>query len=95
MRTAKEVLEDHLSLSKKGAIEEDLKRKYAEDVILLTSYGTYRGHEGVKELAEILQKELPDVSFEYKEVLVEGEIVFLNGQHPRRRQKWKMEQILM
>jgi hypothetical protein len=33
MRTAKEVLEDHLNLSKNGAIEEDLKQNYAEEVL--------------------------------------------------------------
>lgn len=77
MRTAKEILEDHLSLSKNGTVEEDFKRNYAKNVILLSSYGIYRGYEGVKELAEILRKELPNASFEYKKVLVEGEVGFL------------------
>lgn len=50
MRTAKEVLDDHLNLSKNGTIKEDLKRNYAENVILLTTHGTYKGHEGLKNL---------------------------------------------
>jgi hypothetical protein len=77
MRTTKEVLDDHLNLSKNGTIEEDLERNYAQDVILLTSYGTFHGHEGLKNLMDILNKELPDGSFEYKNVLVEGEVGFL------------------
>lgn len=77
MRTAKEVLEDHLNLSKNGTIEEDLKRNYAEDVLLLTSHGTFTGHEGLKRLMENLNKELPVASFAYKNFLVEGEVGFL------------------
>lgn len=77
MRTNKEVLEDHLDLSKKAAVEEDLKRNYAEDVLVLSTYGTYKGYKGMKELAQMLEKELPDASFEYKNFLVEGEVGFL------------------
>jgi hypothetical protein len=77
MRSAKEVLDDHLNLSKNGSIEEDLKRNYAEDVILLTTYGTYHGHEGLKKLMDILVKELPEQTFDYKNILVEGEVGFL------------------
>jgi hypothetical protein len=77
MRTAKEVLEDHLNLSKHGTIEEDLKRNYAEDVLLLTTHGIYKGHEGLKKLMEMLRKEVPDASYEYKKFLQEGEVGFL------------------
>jgi hypothetical protein len=65
MRTAKEVLEDHLEKSRNGSVEEDLSCNYSEDVVILTSYGTYSGHGGMRELARILQEELPDASFEY------------------------------
>lgn len=77
MRKAKEVLEDHLNLSKSGTIEDDLKRNYAEDVLLLTTHGTYKGHEGLKKLMDMLNKELPSASFEYKNFLVEDEVGFL------------------
>jgi hypothetical protein len=77
IRTAKEVLDDHLHLSKEGSVEEDVKRNYAEDVLILSSYGIYRGHKGLEELAEILQLELPDAIFEYNNILVEGEVGFL------------------
>lgn len=77
MRTTKEVLKDHLQLSKSGTVEEDLKRNYSEDVVMLTSFGTYKGYEGMRELASILREELPDASFEYKNFLVEEEVGFL------------------
>lgn len=76
MRTAKEILEDHLKLSKEGTVEEDLKRNYAEDVKLLTTYGNFEGHEGMRILADKLKHQLPEASFEYKNVLIQGEIGF-------------------
>jgi hypothetical protein len=85
MRNAKEVLEDHLSLSKNGAIEEDLKWNYAEDVLILSSYGIYKGYKGLKELAQILLEELPEPSFEYKNFLVEGEVGFLEWSGESKR----------
>jgi hypothetical protein len=77
MRTSEEVLQDHLDLSKKGSLEDDLTRNYAEDVLLLTTYGIFRGHNGLQKLARILRKEVPDATFEYNKVLVEGEMGFL------------------
>lgn len=87
MRSAKEVLNDHLNLSKSGSLEEDFKRNYAEDVILLTSYGTYRGYEGLKKLMDILMKELPDPSFDYKNILVEEEVGFLEWSGSSKKAK--------
>ncbi|MDX5347443.1 MAG: nuclear transport factor 2 family protein [Hymenobacteraceae bacterium] len=77
MRTAREVLEDHLELSKKGSVEEDLKRNYAEDVVMLTSFGTHKGYEGMKRLAQLLEEQVPDMTFDYKYFTVEGEVGFL------------------
>lgn len=77
MRTTKEVLEDHLEKSKEGNVGEDLTRNYSEKVVMLTSFGTYRGHEGMKELARMLREQLPDMTFDYKNFIVEGEVGFL------------------
>lgn len=76
-RSAKEVLDDHLQKSRTGSVEEDLKLNYARDVVLLTGRGVYRGHEGARELAELLFEELPQAQFAYDNVLVEGEMGFL------------------
>lgn len=87
MRKTQEVLEDHLYFSKKGSVEEDLERNFSKDVKLLTTYGIYRGHKGVQELAKILQEELPQASFKYKNFLVEGEVGFLEWSGYSREKK--------
>jgi hypothetical protein len=76
-RPARKGLEDHLHQSKHGLLEDDLARNYAEDVVILTGFGTYRGHEGVRRLTNLLQEQLPNVSFEYRTILVDDEIGFL------------------
>ena len=76
-RSAEEVLQDHLRESRSGSVEEDLKRNYAEDVVLLTGRGLYRGHDGVRELNRMLAEELPNARFEYQTQLVHGEMGFL------------------
>lgn len=77
MRTAKEVLEDHLKLSKHGTVDEDVQRNYSKNVVMLTSFGTYKGHEGMKELAKLLRKQVPNMTFEYKDLQIKGNIGFL------------------
>jgi hypothetical protein len=76
-RSAKDVLDDHLRESQVGSIGADLARNYAEDLVVLTRHGVYRGHDGLRQLAEMLRQELPDAVFEYHTRLVEGEIGFL------------------
>ncbi len=76
-RSAAEVLDDHLRESQVGLVEDDLARNYAEDLIVLTGRGTYRGHDGLRQLAQMLREELPKAVFEYRTRLVEGEIGFL------------------
>lgn len=58
-RTPKEVIEDHLYQANDGDIETDLKKNYAQDSVLLTGFGTFRGHQGVRQANEILNKQLP------------------------------------
>ena len=85
-RTAQEVLDDHLNLAENwGAeedieriIEEDIRRNISEDLVILINRGTFHGHEGVRQLAEMLGEELPEHnSFEYTYRAVEGRMAFL------------------
>lgn len=76
-RSPKEVLDDHLRESKDGSIDDDLARNYSKDLIVLTSRGVFRGHDGLRQLAALLRQELPESRFEYITVLVEGEMGFL------------------
>jgi hypothetical protein len=76
-RTAEEVLEDHLSESKDGSIEDDLRRNFSEHLVILTGHGVFRGHEGMRKLNRQLQEELPEAELVYRTKLVAGEMAFL------------------
>jgi hypothetical protein len=85
-RPAQEVLDDHLNLTEPfGAeetwqriVEEDIRRNVSEDIVILINRGTFRGHEGVRELARMLGEELPEHhAFEYTYRAVEGRMAFL------------------
>ncbi len=85
-RTAQEVLDDHLNLAEnwggkvgfERGLEEDLRRNTSEDIVILINRGTFRGHEGVRQLAWMLGEELPEHrSFEYTYRAVEGRMAFL------------------
>jgi phage host-nuclease inhibitor protein Gam len=76
-RATREVFEDHLEQGQHGSVEEDLPRNYAPDVVVLTADGVRHGHDGVRELAERLRKELPDAAFTYTARVVAGEVALL------------------
>lgn len=76
-RTTQEVFDDHLALADQGDIETDIARNYAEDCVLLTTYGVFKGHSGVREAGQLLMRQLPQARFEYLTRMVYGEIAFL------------------
>lgn len=76
-RTTEEVFDDHLREGKHGSVEDDLARNYAEDVVILTGMGVHQGHEGVRQLAQLLREQLPGATFEYPTRVVAGEMAFL------------------
>lgn len=79
MRKPKEVFDDHLKIRKSGhdAIEKDIERNYAEDVLVLTSFGTFRGKDGIRKCAAKLKRELPCTDYKYTTREVRGEIAYL------------------
>jgi hypothetical protein len=76
-RSTREVLDDHLRLADEGAVEDDLARNVAEDVVMLTGRGVFRGHDGVRELARQLYEEIPSGRWTYVSTQVEGRMAFL------------------
>jgi hypothetical protein len=76
-RSAREVFEDHLRTPKERCFEEDIERNFSEECVVLSKHGIHRGHEGLKELAQLLREEMPGATFEYTTQLVEGEAAFL------------------
>lgn len=77
IRSTLEVFEDHLRCRAEGELEKDLQRNYADDIILLSEKGILHGHNGVRQSAARLAKQLPPWEFEYLIQLAEGEYAFL------------------
>ena len=76
-RAPRTVIESHLELRRQGELEADLDRNYSPDVVFLTGTGIFRGHDGVRESAAELEYYLKPGSFEYRNVLVDGRMGFL------------------
>jgi pimeloyl-ACP methyl ester carboxylesterase len=77
VRSAQDVLEDHLRQGRSGSIEANLARNYAEDVLVLSGRGVFRGHDGLRQLQKLLSEEAPGARFTYRTRLFQGEIGFL------------------
>lgn len=76
-RSTRAVLDDHLSLAARGEWRTDLERNVADDVVVLTGFGVFTGRDRVRVLAELLEAQLPEATFEYTTVLVHGDVAFL------------------
>lgn len=76
-RSPKEVFEDHLKLATEGKVEEDIAKNCAKDIVLLTNWGTFRGHSGVREAAKLLDDQLKGGSYNYKLIQCESKMCFL------------------
>lgn len=48
IRTARDVFEDHLRLRASHDLDEDLRRNYAEDIVVLTINSALHGREEVR-----------------------------------------------
>ncbi|MBM0236148.1 nuclear transport factor 2 family protein [Micromonospora sp. ATA32] len=76
-RSASEVFDEHLRLSKENRFADDIERNVSPDCVVLERRGVFRGHAGVQELARWLSEELPGAHFTYTNRLVESRIAFL------------------
>lgn len=76
-RSPRQVLDDHLALAAVGDWRTDLERNVANDIVVLTGFGVFAGRDQVRVLAELLEAQLPDATFEYTTVLVHGDVAFL------------------
>ena len=76
-RSTQEVFEDHLHLAAIDDLETDIKRNHSEEVVLLTSFGVFRGHAGVREAADLLAHQVPGAHYIYRTRLTHEEMAFL------------------
>jgi len=73
-RSTEEVFSDHLALALVGDVDTGLKRNFAKDCVLQTSFGVFRGHQGVREAADLLFEQLSNARYRYRTRLVHGEL---------------------
>lgn len=71
------VLDDHLRAAREESIDDDLRRNFSHDLVILTQDGVARGHEGLRRLNRKLQRELPGATYTYHAKVVEGEVALL------------------
>ena len=76
-RSPEEVFEDHLRLRLEGNLAEDLRRNYAQDVVLLTVNSNARGHDAIRMSADRLNQQLPDAEFTIVAKQVNGPFALL------------------
>jgi hypothetical protein len=76
-RSPRQVVDAHLARAREGRVDDDLAENYAADVVVLGRFGTERGHDGVRRLADRLDRELPGATFSYDAVEVAGRVGFL------------------
>lgn len=77
-RASEEVLKDHLRLREHGNLEQDIRRNYAPDVVLLTPTGSFHGHNGVRESAQLLYEAIKDPdSYEYESIVCDDRVALL------------------
>jgi hypothetical protein len=76
-RSTTEVVFDHLSRRLAGDLEGDLRSNYDDDVLVLSSFSTFRGWDGVRQSAALLEQAAHSSEFHYNRTVVEGEYGFL------------------
>lgn len=77
LRSTQQVFDEHLRLRRSGDFETDITRNYAKDVIVMSNFGIFNGHEGVRHSAELLQEQLPKGRhYTFDQCLTDQEIAF-------------------
>ena len=76
-RSPEEVFDDHLRLAAEHRFDEDIIRNIAPECVILERRGVFHGRDGARQLARLLEKELPDAPYVYTKRLVAGRVAFL------------------
>lgn len=77
MRSTQEVFNDHLARADRNDIAGDIATNFADDCVLLTTYGRFEGVDGVRAAAELLAQQVPDAKYQYTQRTVHGDVAFL------------------
>lgn len=77
MRSTREVIEDHLALRREHDLGADVERNYADDLLVMAKDGVFRGKDGIRKTARILQENLPDATYRYELLRVADDYALL------------------
>lgn len=78
LRSTTEVVHDHLMKRMGGDLEGDIRDNFHQDVLVLSGFGTYRGHDGIRQSARQLEQAVgAGGSFTFSRTVIEGEYAFL------------------
>jgi hypothetical protein len=86
-RSAADVLHDHLRLRAASELEEDLRRNYATDVVVLSARGVLHGHDGVRASAGLLYEASAGHEYSYHLTVADDRMAMLEWSavgHDRR-----------
>lgn len=76
-RTTTEVIQSHLMKRLEGDLEGDIQENFSLDVLILSSYGVFRGHDGIRQSASKLADDIGEAEFEYNHTQIEGNYALL------------------
>ena len=77
VRSTDEVFQDHLHKRKQGDLESDIAQNYAQDVVVMSNFGIFHGHDGVRQSESILHQQLPSGRhYTYVQSLTDQSIAF-------------------
>lgn len=77
VRTTEDVFNDHLDRADRGDVRGDIESNFAPDCVLMTTYGRFEGHEGVRAAADLLDRQIPGARYVYTRRVVHDDIAFL------------------
>ncbi|NLW33828.1 MAG: nuclear transport factor 2 family protein [Fibrobacter sp.] len=80
MRSTKDVFESHILLVVDWNFDVDIEKNYSRDCVLISSYGTFYGKEGIKKAVALRESQIPEASFLYTTKSWYGEVAFLEWQ---------------
>jgi hypothetical protein len=76
-RTTREVFLDHLECAQRGDLATDIERNFSAACTLLTSYGVFRGHDGVRAAAALLEQQIGKTPYRYRTQMTDRDVAIL------------------
>lgn len=70
-------MQDHLSKRLADDVGGDIQQNYSPAVVVLSSFGVFRGHDGIRASAAKLSRSIKGATISYKHTIIEGKYAFL------------------